>query len=503
LKLISSTFHPLLFAISPILILFVNNIYMVSAKELIIPLFASISFAIVLWLVLKLIIKNSRKSGIITSLFLILFFSYGHIFISANGIEILGFDTSTHTHFIIPFIIIFSAGTFFVLRSKRKLDNATKISNAISITLVTIAVINIGIFGIDSLIVTEDSESQVLSFMKNEINDYPDIYYIIFDAYANSDTLTNQYGFDNSNFIDYLKTQDFIIPSQSHGNYPITILSLSSSLNMQYVNDELTSVDTQQKAHSNVHNIINNNAVMKNLKEKGYKIISFNSGSWITNSIRIADWNPCSSNNLNSEFIGMLVRTTMLYPIHVKLFEHDMRDGINCIFEELPKLREHTNQPIFVFAHIMIPHPPYIFGVNGETVDPESLSLTEGWDNRKGYTDQVQYTNKKIKNVLDEMLSDEYSPIIIIQSDHGPRDNIDWENPDDEMYDQVFGILNVYHLPNGGNQQIYETISPINSFRVIFNYYFDDNYELLDDKAYFHNPKEHNTFNDVTSNLQK
>ena len=101
------------------------------------------------------------------------------------------------------------------------------------------------------------------------------------------------------------------------------------------------------------------------------------------------------------------------------------------------------------------------------------------------------------------MLSDEYSPIIIIQSDHGSKANIDWENPNDEMYAQLFGILNAYHLPNGGEKQIYETISPVNSFRVIFNYYFNDNYELLDDKAYFHITSNYKIFNDVTSNLQK
>lgn len=476
---------------------------MVSAEDLIISLFAILSFTIILWLTLKLITKNSKKSGIITSLFLILFFSYGHIFISANGVDVLGFDTSSHIYFVIPFIIVFTVISFFVLSTKRTLYNATKITNTISITLVAITMINIGIFGIESFIVPEDFDSQVSPSMKNEINTYPDIYYIIFDGYANSNTLINQYDYDNADFVNYLKTQDFVIPSQSHGNYPFTLLALPSSLNMQYIDDELTSVDTKQKAQSNAHNIINNNAVMNNLKEKGYEIISFDSGVWVTNSIKIADRNPCSSNQLNSEFIGMLIQTSMLHPIHVRLFEHDFRDGINCIFDDLPNLRDRTNQPVFVFAHIMIPHPPYIFGANGETPDIESLSLTDGWENHEAYVDQVQYANKKIMGVLDEILSDEYSPIVIIQSDHGPKSGIDWDDPDDKMYDQIFGILNAYHLPDGGNKQIYESISPINSFRVIFNYYFDDDYELLDDKAYFPNSNHDGAFNDVTSNLQK
>ena len=101
------------------------------------------------------------------------------------------------------------------------------------------------------------------------------------------------------------------------------------------------------------------------------------------------------------------------------------------------------------------------------------------------------------------MLSDEYSPVIVIQSDHGPRGSVDWENPDDAMVKRLFGIFNAYHLPDGGNKEIYETISPINSFRVISNYYLDENYELLDDKAYFSIASNHKIFNDVTSNLQK
>lgn len=474
---------------------------MVSVEELIIPLFASIAFAILAWFFLKLILKNSKKSGIIVSLFLILFFAYGHIFIYANGIEIFGFDTSTHIHFIIPFIIIFGVGFFIILRSKRKLDNATKIGNAISITLMIIIAVNIGIFGIENLGTPEDSELGVSLSLENKIEEYPDIYYIILDGYANSHTLKNKYDFDNIDFINYLENHNFKIPSKTHGNYPLTFMSLSSSLNMKYLDHQSIQFDSKEKAQTTGQKSINNNEVMRHLKEKGYKIISFDTGSWLTNSIRIADWHACGTNYLNSEFLGMMVRTTMLYPLHVRLLEPDLRDGILCIFEELPNLRERTDQPIFVFAHIFIPHPPFIFGANGESV-AESLSLTEGWDG-DAYTNQLQFANKKIKNVLDEMLSDEYSPVIIIQSDHGPRGDLDWENPDSVMIKQVYGIFNAYHLPNGGNNEIYETITPINSFRVVFNYYFDENYELLDDKAYFSNIHDLKRFDDVTSILQE
>jgi hypothetical protein len=476
---------------------------MVSLEELFLPLLISISFALVMWLSLKLIIKNGNKSGIITSLFLILFFAYGHIFIYVKGIEILGFNTSTHIHFVIPFVIIFSIGVYFILRIKRKLDNATKISNAISITLVVMVTINITIFGVESFMMNENSESIIYSSNENKIDQYPDVYYIILDGYANSNTLTNEYDFDNQDFISYLENKNFIIPSQTHGNYPLTFLALSSSLNMKYLNEQKDQFDTRDKAQSTGHKLINDNEVMKNFKAKGYKIISFDSGSWLTNSIKIADWNLCGTNNLDSEFVGMIVRTTMLNPIHVRLLENDIREGILCIFDELPLLKERTDKPIFVFAHILIPHPPYIFGANGQSVETESLSLTEGWDDREGYTNQIHFANKKIKDLLNEMLSDDYSPVIIIQSDHGPRGSVDWENPDNVMIKRLYGILNAYHLPDDGNKEIYETISPINSFRIVSNYYLDQNYELLDDKAYFSNVNQPDRFDDVSSILQE
>ena len=484
MKLTSSAFHPFLFAIFPILFLFANNFFKVSAEDVIIPLVISVSFTIALWFTLKRI-TNSRKSGIITSLFLVLFFSYGHIFIAADGVDILGFNTATHYHFGMPFILIFSAITFLVLTTKRPLNNATKISNAISVTLIIITVFNIGTLGIEGIANPEYNESRIVSLDEVETGNLPDIYYMVFDSYGNYNTLKSQFGYDNDLLLEYLDSRNFIMPSATHSNYPETRLSLPSTLNMQYLDVE-SSPDNIREAKRDTHKIINNNEVMIKLKEKGYKIINFNSGIWVTDSIKIADRHLCDSNFLNSEFIGMVIRTSMLNRLHAFFFEHDFRHGVNCIFDTIPNLKDEYDKPIFVFAHVFIPHPPYVFGPNGEAVDVESLSFTDGWDIKKGYLDQVKYANKRIPDVVDAIMSDETPPpIIIIQSDHGPKYDVDYVNPSDEMVARVFGILNAYHLPDGCNDQIYDSITPVNSFRVIFNCYFDEDYELLDDSAYW------------------
>jgi hypothetical protein len=45
-------------------------------------------------------------------------------------------------------------------------------------------------------------------------------------------------------------------------------------------------------------------------------------------------------------------------------------------------------------------------------------------------------------------------------------------------------ILNAYYFP-GGNDDLYPTITPVNTFRLIFNKYFDQDYPLLEDKALY------------------
>jgi len=46
-------------------------------------------------------------------------------------------------------------------------------------------------------------------------------------------------------------------------------------------------------------------------------------------------------------------------------------------------------------------------------------------------------------------------------------------------------ILNAYYLPERGKAALYESISPINTFRVILNLYFGAHLELLSDESYY------------------
>jgi hypothetical protein len=41
------------------------------------------------------------------------------------------------------------------------------------------------------------------------------------------------------------------------------------------------------------------------------------------------------------------------------------------------------------------------------------------------------------------------------------------------------------YFPGSGREQLYNSLSPVNIFRIVFNTYFGSHYPLLEDRAYF------------------
>ena len=73
----------------------------------------------------------------------------------------------------------------------------------------------------------------------------------------------------------------------------------------------------------------------------------------------------------------MLVKASALNPVYVKIFESSHIELKLCVFDELSKVQNRSDEPIFVFAHMMLPHPPFIFDANVgiRSVDNLDLSL--------------------------------------------------------------------------------------------------------------------------------
>jgi hypothetical protein len=71
----------------------------------------------------------------------------------------------------------------------------------------------------------------------------------------------------------------------------------------------------------------------------------------------------------------------------------------------------------------------------------------------------------------------------VIQGDHGEPAVVLGLDDDDDIR-ASFSIMNAYRLPDGGDSLLYPSISPVNTFRMIFNYYLGADFDLLEDRNY-------------------
>ena len=165
--------------------------------------------------------------------------------------------------------------------------------------------------------------------------------------------------------------------------------------------------------------------------------------------------------------------------------------------------RKDQEVPVFVFCHLICPHPPFVFDSDGRPVGQTgTLAFMEedniwkrheqGEEYRRRYIDQLRYLSGRILEVVETMLKEsQRPPLMVIQSDHGPGLELNWEEPTPKTYRERLSILNAYHLPGASPEQtLYPSITPVNSFRTVLNRYFRADLDLLPDRSFFSTPRK-------------
>ena len=498
----SFVIHPFLFAIFPVIFTYAQNVNYLSVSEIFIPIGIFLGVTTVLWLIISFPL-NRKKSGLIISLALILFFTYGHLYIFLNYDSEIESEITRHRFLLPIFVGILIAGVVYFVRTKRKLNNLTTVVNAVSITIIIFSLVTIGTFYLDRVQFGENSsELNIQNLDLVKVEKAPNVYFIILDAYTSEKVLKMEHEFDNSEFIDFLKNKGFFIPENAYSNYAKTSLSVASTLKMNLLT-YLEEIASKSKDEVQLGYMMPRNEVMTKFKNVGYEIVNFDSATG-KNTRDLSDIFLCTNNALtNSELIVELVRTSILHSVYTKIFVGNYRETILCMFSEISTIAQEVDKPVFVFAHFMLPHPPFLFGPNGESITPESLELgSNNWKNKERYLNQIEFANSQIQVIIEKILSMDKNSIIIIQGDHGSQFTMDWNNPDINMINERMSILNAYHFPNEGKQFLYESITPVNTFRVIFNTYLNGTYSYVEDKQYFSTSHEPFVFNDVTDELQ-
>ena len=512
--------HPFFFGMYPIVALAAANLGQMplgdASRSLAIVLAASMA----LLLLLRLILRDGLRAAILSSLLLILFFSYGHVYQIVKTVQIGGVLLGRHRYLLPLWGLLLVAGVWAVRKGGRSLRQATIVLNIVSIAALALPCAAIVI---DEMRQTRETEGAALAGLPLyqdsasglAPNDFPDVYYIITDAYGRSDVLQEQFGYDNSDFIRYLQERGFYIAVQSQANYLWTHLSLSSSLNLDYL-QTLDPGLAETGARLDVNRFVKHSLVRRRLEELGYFTVGFATG-WNGSELFDADYvmTPGMSRaellkqrRAFNDFEGVLVTSTAFQALldldrrtstpvaafvasRMKSRFTVQREIILGLFENLQRVPS-TPGPKFVFAHIISPHGPYIFGPNGEPIDPAgAFSLAESDDlaldvSRRRYRDQATYVTRRLQETIEVILTESKRPVVIVlQSDHGPAMGLVVEDPDRDALLAKSAILNAYYVPEACRSRLYPSISPVNSFRVLFACLYGDGYQRIDDVTWW------------------
>jgi Sulfatase len=479
--------HPFFFAIFPALSLVADHLEFISINQTIVIL-SMITLGVAgffLWLLRRAGIDR-QKAGILVSGGLLIFFSYGHFFDLLAQFDSLNF--LRHRHLLIFLFLIGMLIIFLVIRTRTELTPLTSFLNIVGASLIILSAFQIVAYRFTSHVVWEPAwKFEISDRSVQSPGNLPDIYYIILDSYANSNTLAESYGFDNREFLSALEKQGFFVAEESVSNYAMTTLSLASSLNLDYLNNlhpEFNQTDLNLELP---RQMIENNTVNSFLKSNGYTTIFFGSGQGITEQNRYVDQDiKCG---LVDETIGRIIHSTLIWPVAewLQFLDRQGRYKRLCVLDQIAEIAA-LDGPKFIFAHIPSPHSPFLFDADGNPIHIQEPVGRE--QARRLYINQLIFINQKVEEMVDKILQrSPDDPVIILQADHGPQIIFEPGEPgltsDDAAYKERMRILNAYHLPENGSESLYKSITPVNTFRMLIIQYFQIDIAFLDDQSFY------------------
>jgi len=523
---------PSLLAIFPTLAIYNHNLDQLALHRTFMPLAYSLGLVLLSGLVALTLFKSARKASLFTSLWIILFFSYGYLYLKLG---------ETALPLLLPFSLnIFLLGLVGVALLigwwwLSKNQPTTQLSNFVLVVAITTLFLNLITivpfefrrWQTNGKLTEYLVQQPVITTTPTEIGVKPDIIYVVFDRYARQDVLAEQFKFDNEEILEFLEDNNFLVGRESFANYPNTFLSLSSSLNMRYLDflSEIMGIKNQDRI-SVYQQLIQTNEVARFLKSQGYQYILAGSFWDPSKTSLLADLNYnlfadfdefqlyVYERSLSNTLRGVL-ENKQLYT-GVERLER-MAKNLDFRLNALKKQMQ-NDSPQFIFAHFLLPHEPHLF--DGECL-PLELTEVRELTPEAGFLQETQCANTIMKELTEYAQTKTNRPIVLIfQSDEGPYLPSQYFNINEELVpqDQLAyhihtAILNAIYLPSKDDPRQtadYQALgldkqsSPVNTFRAILNYYFSANLPLLENKSYvFASPEEPYHFLDITNQLSE
>jgi len=474
--------YPFLLAYYPVFALRNHNIIYVDLATILRTLLLVTAATLVISAIIYLITRDLEKSSVIVSLIILFFLTYGHLYIQLE--DIFG-KPPRHLYLAGAGTLISLVITIIILRNRQAARVISQFLAVVSIVLLILALFESLRYDIGEYRATVAAAKKISPNISSQVNEnLPDVYLIILDAHTRSDVLKSRYAYDNTDFVRELKEMGFYVASCSQSNYASTKLALFASMYGDYIQNII--------GEGEILPPLKSSALNQTLKALGYKTIAFENRARghfdLKEDIRFSR-NQMAFGKFDlrggiSEFEKMVIDTSFLHflvdtelipgfddntLLEWEFWEHYYQT--QYILSELENIPEIPG-PKFIFAHLMVPHSPFIFNPDG--------SYQRRVNTIDGYRANVQFIDNRIPTTLRNILAkSETPPIIMLMGDHGPstRKTITRQ--------MRMAILSAYLVNKTANERLYPSITPVNALRIILNSYYGGRYPLLEDLSYY------------------
>jgi hypothetical protein len=428
----------------------------------------------------KLIVRKSWKAAFVTFIatFLLLYINPVLSFLKLwNIASDLGFQSLI--------AIVFSGISIFIIKKVGRPFH--KFLNFLTITLVILVFLEVILILLQTSrspsIVSFDTQLKASKGLK-----LPSVYVIVFDEYAGSESLKENFSYDNSTHIRSLQDRGFNIVRGAVSNYRHTVLSVPSTFNCNYISTPSGLVPHGEDVFEMGLDEMFNNHTFKVFKKLGYQ--TFNFSPFEINK------NPAS---YKTSFLPqgslLMLHTSLIAKLWVSLpsklaiwskkkewiesFYYNKAVEQNRLVDEmLSTTKFHKSQPVFCYLHLMLPHSPYLYDSTGK-INTAYLSKTKPSvaEQKAAYIQSLSYANKEMLYIFD-MLRKETNreAVIIMMSDHGYK-----SIPFGKNNLTQFNCFNAVYWPGNESGLWYDGMSNVNQFRILINAITESNIPLLKD----------------------
>lgn len=489
--MLNRNFHPFFFASYPIIALASANVGKFALVNILRPLLIVTIATGIIMVILKLLLRQWHRAAFVTSLLALWIMAYGLFFNAMDDLPELEqfvfqstrLSLKSNRDALIIWTILFAVIGLFLMTRKQGTGWIPFFNIMIMVSL-TLAIARLIQWHILSTQATQLTGQAVSTTVQSDA--LPDIYHIVLDGHGRADTLAEFYDYDAKPFIAELESLGFYVADQSSANYHRTYLSLFSTYNYTH----LTKFDPKTHTGSfDIWRATEEGRFIQDLKQAGYETTAITTNFVV--DFQTFDNTFFAVPNSLTYFESILLQSTIPHVWFGRSFNRSHRFSLEAGFERINNV-PNSDSPRFVFAHFLLPHPPFVYNADG-SIREDQVSRRDGEffqgshnDYYLGYQGQIAHVNNQILDVIKELVTSSENPtVVIIQGDHGPGAMFHFGDFDQACMRERYPILNAFYYSEGKIEGLYPEISPVNNFRVLANQFLGEAFRLLDDSSYY------------------